>query len=72
MVSEYADQASTGTMDFQDYDVNVLPLREILAAHAPGDIHFLKVDVEGYEYEALEGNDWVRHRPQVVCVSTRP
>lgn len=37
------------------------------------DIHFLKVDVEGYEDQVLRGNDWLRFRPWVVVVeSTLP
>jgi len=32
------------------------------------DIHFLKVDVEGFEEQVLKGNDWVRFRPWVVLV----
>ena len=32
------------------------------------DIHFLKVDVEGFEEQVLRGNDWLRFRPWVVVV----
>jgi len=32
------------------------------------DIHFLKVDVEGYEKYVLEGNDWQEYRPWIVVV----
>jgi len=31
-------------------------------------IHFLKVDVEGFETAALRGNDWTRFRPWIVVV----
>jgi FkbM family methyltransferase len=31
-------------------------------------VHFLKVDVEGYEEEVLQGNDWNEHRPWIVVV----
>ncbi len=42
---------------------------EILA----GTIHFLKVDVEGAEADALRSMDFKRHRPWVVVVeATRP
>lgn len=33
-----------------------------------GDIHFLKIDVEGFEYEVVIGNDWKRFRPWVICI----
>jgi FkbM family methyltransferase len=29
---------------------------------------FLKIDVEGYEREVLEGADFARHRPEVICI----
>jgi hypothetical protein len=32
------------------------------------DIHFLKIDVEGYEYPVIIGNDWNKYRPYVVCL----
>lgn len=32
------------------------------------DIHFLKVDVEGFEEQVLRGSDWLRFRPWVVVV----
>ncbi len=54
-------------------DVPVRRLDGILAAHAAGAIHFLKVDVEGAERAVLEGCDFGRFRPQVVLVeATRP
>lgn len=46
-----------------------MPLREILARHAPGrPIDFLSVDVEGHERAVLAGNDWLQFRPRVVVV----
>ncbi len=54
-------------------DVPLRRLDGILAAHAPGPIHFLKVDVEGAERAVLEGADFGRFRPHVVLVeATRP
>lgn len=32
------------------------------------DVHFLKVDVEGYEGTVLKSNDWKKNRPWVVVV----
>lgn len=31
-------------------------------------IDFMKVDVEGLEYEVLSGNDWNKFRPELICV----
>jgi FkbM family methyltransferase len=49
----------------------VLPVTTVTAlceAHAPAQIDFLKVDVEGGEEGVLFGTDWRRHRPKVVVV----
>lgn len=48
--------------------VSVLPLREICEAHCSGPIDFMKVDVEGWEQQVLEGGDWRRFRPRVLLV----
>jgi FkbM family methyltransferase len=32
------------------------------------DVHFLKIDVEGFEEAALRGNDWSQYRPWIVVV----
>ncbi len=48
--------------------VPVMTLADVCAEHAPGDIDFLSIDVEGHEREVIEGGDWKRHRPRVVVV----
>lgn len=50
--------------------VKVLPLTKILDEHiGPGkDIHFCKIDVEGFEKEVLEGLDFKRYRPWIFAV----
>lgn len=48
-------------------------LNRIWLQHAPVEVHFLKVDVEGFERSVLEGLDFQRYRPWVVVVeATRP
>lgn len=50
---------------------SVVPLRrldDICAEHAPADIHFLKIDVEGFEAQVLAGMDLHRFRPWVLLV----
>lgn len=52
--------------------VDVVTLASIMAEY-PGEIDFLKIDVEGSEYGALAGADLMRFRPRVVLVeATRP
>jgi FkbM family methyltransferase len=49
--------------------VNVTTIAAICEQHAHNkDIHFLKVDIEGFEKQALLGNDWQKFRPWVVVV----
>jgi FkbM family methyltransferase len=72
--SEEAKKQNTKSTDpklskYKDYRVKVKTLNEILAAHAGSQtINFMKVDVEGYEYEVLAGNDWVKYRPELLCI----
>lgn len=50
--------------------VNVLPLNEILEKYLPQKqkIEFMTIDVEGFDLEVLESNDWNRYRPMYVLV----
>lgn len=68
MMALYAEQVSAYTKSYRELEVEVRTLRDVLAEHTPGPIHFMKVDIEGFEYEALEGNDWTRFRPEVLCI----
>ena len=50
-----------------------LTLTQILEAHEPLEIHFLKIDVEGAELEVLRGMDFDKYRPWVVVLeATEP
>jgi len=48
--------------------VPVRTLTDICTEHAGGDIHFLKIDVEGFEGDVLKGMDFDAYRPWVVVV----
>lgn len=62
-------QASYPGATYTDSYIDVVSLAELLIQHKPeGDIHFLKVDVEGLELEVLLGNKWDRFRPWVLCI----
>jgi FkbM family methyltransferase len=53
-------------------DVPVLPLSEILKKYVPKgqSIDFFSVDVEGFDLDVLQSNDWQKYRPLVVLVET--
>ncbi len=48
--------------------VNVTTLAAICEEHVCGPIHFMKVDVEGFETSALQGMDFRRWRPWILVV----
>jgi len=52
----------------RSYDVDVITLADIgkLIGHRPVD--FLKVDVEGFEAQVLQGVDWQAFRPRVLVI----
>ena len=53
--------------------VPMMTLADICRQHVVGDIHFLKVDVEGFEAQVLRGMDFTQFRPWIVVMeATRP
>jgi FkbM family methyltransferase len=60
--------SEAGTVEYKDFEVQVKTLKSIFTEHKAVNIDFMKVDVEGLEYEVLEGNDWDRFRPKVLCI----
>lgn len=58
------------TDEYKDYDVEVQTLEWVFKKVKVKKINFLKIDVEGYEYEVLEGNDWDKFRPELICIES--
>jgi len=54
----------------EQQQVSVEPLWVVCQLHVAigQDIHFLKIDVEGFEKSVLNSNDWIRFRPWIVLV----
>ena len=52
----------------EERKVPVRTLAEICREHKVSEIHFLKVDVEGWEEEVLAGMDFAAYRPWIVLV----
>lgn len=51
-----------------EHTVPLLTLTEICHQHVTGPVHFLKVDVEGFEADVLRGMDFSLCRPWIVVV----
>lgn len=49
-------------------EVETVVLDDVFAAHAPADVHFLKLDCEGGEQDALAGLDLARRRPWIILL----
>jgi FkbM family methyltransferase len=69
MKEEYS-LSSEKQKKYDEYEVKVLTLKRIFQDNKVKTIQFMKVDVEGYEYEVLRGNDWKLYRPEVICIES--
>jgi len=56
------------TEEYKDYPVDVQTLAEVFIKNKVTNISFMKIDVEGYEYNVLEANNWSLYRPEVICI----
>ncbi|MDP1832050.1 MAG: FkbM family methyltransferase [Geothrix sp.] len=52
----------------EEMQIQAAPLREVWDAHIHGEVHFLKVDVEGAEGIVLASLDLARQRPWIIVV----
>ena len=51
------------------YPVQVRTMAQVFAEHAASrDVHFVKIDVEGFEADVLAGFDWRHNRPWILVV----
>jgi FkbM family methyltransferase len=58
---------------FTEFKSPVITLDSVLSKYNSGDVHILKIDVEGLEKEVLLGANLKQHQPWVVVIeSTRP
>jgi len=54
--------------DAERIEVPVRTLAGVIEEHAVGTIHFLKIDVEGFERAVLAGADLRRFRPWIILI----
>jgi FkbM family methyltransferase len=66
--SESKTEPDKMAIPFTDYKITVMPLHTVFAEQKVRKIDFLKIDVEGHEFEVLKSNDWYKYRPTVVAI----
>ena len=68
-----AEEHAAAGYEIRRYVVPVLTMANVCDAHNISEIHFLKIDAEGAEREALLGMPFDRVRPWIIVVeATRP
>lgn len=75
---EFQDRPGHSTFDSQqkqqhqekstDYAVPIKTLEQVFQDNKLSKVNFIKIDVEGYEYEVVSGNDWEKYRPEIICI----
>jgi FkbM family methyltransferase len=68
LVPNVADAARNRGFRIEELRVCTRTLAEICERHAKTPIHFLKIDVEGAEWDVLAGADFTAYRPWIVIV----
>ncbi len=66
--SEDMQKENKDIAEYRDIEVDVITLEKLFVDNKIDKINFLKVDVEGYEYNVLVSNDWKKYRPELICI----
>lgn len=70
---KHAQRHIEGGFYFSEIEVGVTTLNEICAEHVTGEIHFLKVDVEGLETEVFQSINFNKYHPWIIVAeATEP
>jgi hypothetical protein len=74
LVQEFADRHEREyAIPKREVQVEAVTLGNLCERYAPPVIHFLKIDVEGYEEKAIRGMDFSRFRPWILSIeATEP
>lgn len=73
LVPEVAEKHRQAGFQIQEYFVPALTLNSVYDSYSVGEIHFLKIDVEGAEAAVLASIDLERIRPWIILVeATEP
>jgi len=68
--ADIARQRQACGMQLTTQTVTSRTLSAICAEHVKGQIHFLKIDVEGHEEAVLRGMDFSQWRPWIILIET--
>lgn len=63
-----SDSDSGETKEYSDIKIQIRQLESVFRENNLSHVHFMKIDVEGFEYEVIKGNDWNVYRPEVLCI----
>ena len=73
LVKEIADEHMAAGFTATQRRVPITTLAAVLDDLGDQEVHFLKIDVEGYERQVLRGTDFAKFRPWIVLIeATRP
>jgi FkbM family methyltransferase len=73
VVDQFAKRHSEEGKPLRSSVVKAVTLTQVCEEHAPKEIHFLKIDVEGHEGAVLDGMDFARFRPWILVIeATEP
>jgi len=64
----HTEELFAGRFNTRKVSVETCTLSGILVSYAPVVIDFMKIDVEGWERQVIESNDWDHYRPKVLCI----
>jgi FkbM family methyltransferase len=66
----FADMHAEAGQSGRSYTVSAMTLAQICEKHVTGNIHFLKIDVEGHEAGVVRGMDFTRFRPWILVIES--
>lgn len=70
---EFAQRHRERGFEVKETTVNLTTLTDVCKEEDVSKIHFLKIDVEGYEKEVLQGADFSKLRPWIILIeATEP
>jgi FkbM family methyltransferase len=73
LVKRVASKHRANGFDFVDQYIEILTLATVWEKFVKGEVHFLKIDVEGFERQVVAGAELARFRPWIILIeATEP